>query len=143
MNIEQLNKANKEIAELKAELAEHDDQITNIEIVNQEILAVADAKFNRLVDENNGLKAKFEIMRGISLSSDYDDIYHLIEELTIAMNNTPAQSLASVKADAVDCLISFIGDCGAPNKKHYESVATFDAIQSASKRYANKLRKQK
>lgn len=39
-----------EISELKAELEQRDDQITNIEIANQEMLAVADARINELID---------------------------------------------------------------------------------------------
>lgn len=39
-----------EFVKIKAELEQHDDQITNIEIVNQEMLAVADARINKLND---------------------------------------------------------------------------------------------
>ena len=141
MNIEQLNKANKEITELKAELAEHDDQITNIEIVNQEILAVADAKFNRLVDQNNGLKAmtielksclefciphaEFALQgqmfsKGMAASRD-------------ALNKTPKQCLADVKADAVKTYVdSFDGNCTVMVYKSW--------IKKDGAHYANKLR---
>lgn len=50
--------AHQEIKSLKVELEQHDDQITNIEIVNQEMLAVADARINKQVDDNNELKAQ-------------------------------------------------------------------------------------
>ena len=97
---EEITMQQQEIAELKAELEQHDDQITNIEIANQEMLAAAGARINKRVDENNGLKAKIELMRDISLSSNYDDIYHLIEALADAINKTPQQCLSNVKADA-------------------------------------------
>lgn len=48
------------IESLKSELEQHDDQITNIEIANQEMLAVADTRINKLVNENNDLKAQVE-----------------------------------------------------------------------------------
>lgn len=59
INLEQ----QQEIASLKAELEQHDDQITNIEIVNQEMLSVADEGINKQVDENNELKAQFAAVK--------------------------------------------------------------------------------
>ena len=54
------------------------------------------------------LKTKIELMRDISLSSNYDDIYHLIDALADAINKTPKQCLASVKADFIKSTISDI-----------------------------------
>jgi uncharacterized protein YdcH (DUF465 family) len=80
-----------EFVKLKAELEQHDDQITNIEIANQEMLAVADARINKLVDENNGLKAQISLIKrhadslmdsnsGIDYSGKMDGLLDAIDE---------------------------------------------------------------
>jgi len=99
-----------EFVKIKAELEQHDDQITNIEIANQEMLAVADARINKLVDENNELKAMVDSLSAAAIHvidslSCNKKAYTLKQEdldvLQEAHALTPQQCLASVKADAI------------------------------------------
>ncbi len=145
----QYDRQQQEIAELKAELEQHGDQITNIEIVNQEMLAVSDASINKLVDENNGLKAMVIVLHE-SLSknkrwvrcgiggncSGYPQDHKDYIAITELLNKTPVQHLASVQADAVkEYVDSFDGNCEVMVYKSW--------IKKDGAAYANKLREQK
>lgn len=88
-----------EIASLKAELEQHDDEITTIEDVNQELLKIADERIN-------GLMAMVDILQRAAKQTDNQFRIHAKLDsdtktiLSCALNKTPAQCLASVKADA-------------------------------------------
>lgn len=104
------------IESLKSELEQRDDQITNIEIANQEMLAVDDARINKQVDENNELKAQVNALR--------DEIYKFAEmcdaefglddgtetesHLPDAYHKAKQQCLASVEADFIKGTIADI-----------------------------------
>jgi predicted methyltransferase len=92
-----------EIEELKSELEQHDDQITNIEEANKEISDVANDKIVELMGMVDHLK------EFITTQSDYcfDTIEINGEEIRPkvlaheAVWKTPTQCLASVKADVI------------------------------------------
>jgi hypothetical protein len=126
MNIDKLIAANLEIESLKAELEQHDDQITNIEEANKEISDVANDKILGLKAMVNAL---LEVME-IAYHQGGDGI------LINAIDKTPAQCLANVKADAVKAYVdSFDGNCTVMVYKSW--------IKKDGAHYANKLREQK
>jgi ClpP class serine protease len=120
------------IAELKAELEQHDDQITNIEIVNQEILAVADAKFNRLVDENNGLKAMVNALT--SKANAWERVWGELENHPLIRAVAASHGLSGNCSCASILLDAFEQACEAleDNQEELASVkadAVSDAVQ--------------
>jgi len=139
-----------EFIKLKAELEQHDDQITNIEIVNQELLSVADAKINKLVDENNGLKAQFAAVKYL-IDGAYcensennaglerlwlNQLYRMID------TDIDGQCLADVKADAgkAGFYEGFSRSGQGFNDEHgCESIE----LETMANLYANELREQK
>lgn len=116
MNIDKWIEANKEITELK-------DQLANQELVNDRISALADAKVEHLAKECDELKAMVESQRE-ALTMISDQVKHGFVICTVcshqdstehhdtlwmandALNKTREQSLTDVKAAAIRDAIS-------------------------------------
>jgi predicted RNase H-like nuclease (RuvC/YqgF family) len=133
-----------EISELKSELEQHDDQITSIEIVNQDLLAVAGARINKLVDENNELKAQIlsikRLADGLMGSNSGIDYSGKMDGLLDAIDKVPPQCLASVKADAVKDFMQNIQYCEEDELINQEGIdESFDFWNESR----NKLQEQK
>ena len=63
---EQFKAKQAEIADLKRQLHEHDDQIKNIETLNDLISAMQDKRINKLINEDAGLRAEAELSGAVA-----------------------------------------------------------------------------
>lgn len=120
-----VSKQQQEIASLKAQLEQHDDEIKTIEEVNQELLNLANIRVNEL-------KAIFELSR-ITMQNIVDDNGCSVQMAKSYLQFTPAQCLASVKADAIDECAQVLFHEGKFDWQGADKIVV----------YANKLREQK
>jgi mannitol-1-phosphate/altronate dehydrogenase len=116
---QEVDNQQQEIAELKqalADLNQHDDEITDIETTNMALAKLADARINKLVDENSELKTQeYSLTNALRVVRDWNSVsledkvrygswgerdYYRDVALN-ALNKTPAQSLQSVRADLI------------------------------------------
>ena len=94
------------------------------------LLKLSEAKHDRLVDENAGLKAQVELLhearkewKGLACNDGIT-----LESIIRILYKTPRQCLASVKADAIDELLG------------YSVVARDISVRTKIKQHANKIR---
>ena len=116
-----------EIADLKSQLHEHDDQIKNIEILNDSISAMQDKRINKLVNENAGLRAQVNLLhdarkewKGLACNDGIT-----LESIIRILYKTPRQCLASVKADVLVSIHERLNTMYMQNEMDCDDVLSF------------------